>query len=249
MSIKIHFSVLSYYPSLFSAECINLGVLAQSSANKEMEFASIKKWNRVATFDDEVDTEILKLTLEGIKDQLKFARLNSKDMDISKFTRFFVNELKFSQIQTIESNNFSDGFELLKKIHLRYDFNKSERLNDNDSKKYLKLLFNEKCKSFNSNPIVGKYSENIRFDFVIDNKKCIKLMNISKKNKSMVHNIKAWAFDCIKLSSEYEVIFLLNIDDDVDKTTQTLIGDILSDVSATAINYQDYIKDISCELS
>lgn len=246
MSNTIKFSVLSYSPSVLTNERINIGIAMQNTENNDIIFENIKNWGRVEHFDDELDVNVLKIVVAGIKNKLTHSLHNQVNFMLEDFTRYFVNELKFEPIQSIEYSSFKSGIDFLKKIHLRYDFEKHERLNEDQSKKYLKLLLNSSHSDFSSKPIVGSYNENVKFDFILNDNECLKIVKINDNNKEkLIHHVKSWAFTCNELSSRYSIKFLIIDDDLADKSFSMSIESILKSCSASVLKYDDYINNFT----
>lgn len=240
----LHFSVLSYFPSLLSDERINVGIAFHSENTNGYEFYYIKKWSRVETFDDEVDIDILKLTVQGIKNKLEYTLDNNPVANLFDFTRHFVNELKFSSIQTIICDNINSTIDLTKKVHLRFDFEKHERLNENSQKKYLRMLLKSGQCNYNTKPLIGNFNERVPFDFVINNNECIKIVRLNNRNtQKMIHHIKSWAFTSSELTKKYKIYFLISDDDLIDNTASDTIKAILLSSGATVINYENYVSN------
>ena len=118
----VKFSVLSYYPSFLTNENINIGILFELPEENETFFYHTKKWNRVASFDDEIDINFLKDYLKGIAKEVSTNIINyQKKFNIEEYIKYYVNEFKFSKIQIIDAEDPYDFIEQTKKVYLRFD--------------------------------------------------------------------------------------------------------------------------------
>ena len=54
------------------------------------------------------------------------------DFEIQRYTKKFVNELKFSKIVKVKTDDFNDFVLDTKKMFLRYDFDRKDRPDKND---------------------------------------------------------------------------------------------------------------------
>lgn len=242
----IEYAILSYYPSIFSQECINIGVLAHDIKNDYYDFAYIKKWQRVGNFDDEVNVNGIRYAVEGIKEHFRPNIFKGKRYEgISEYAKYFVNELRFSPVMKYSSENFLEAFDIIKKIHLKFDYDKKDRLNENETKKYIKNHLFINNNEFNSKPIKGRFDENIICDFVINDNKCIKIFNLNEKNKrNLIHSFKAWAFTIQKMS-DYKFFFFITNEDLVDKDFLNTVRRILESDNSKIIFDIEKIVDIS----
>jgi len=122
----VRFSVLSYYPTFLTNENINIGILFSVEDTNQAFFHSIKNWERAKAFDDELDIDFMKDYLKGITDEIENHLFNCKSkFNIEGFVKFYVNEYKFSSIQTIQTIDSDEFIDVTKKIYLKLDYEKS----------------------------------------------------------------------------------------------------------------------------
>lgn len=245
MNNILQFSVLSYFPSILSEERINIGIAYLDKTNNYTKFTEIKKWARVEHFDDEIDIEFLKFTIAGIKQRIENNIFNKQITRLSEVTRHFVNELKFSAVEEVEFDDLSSAIDCINKIHLRFDYDKHERHNQETERKYLKMLFKNKQYNFDSTPIQGHYDEMLTFDFVLNHNECIKIIRLNERNlSSTIHHAKSWAFTCNEMRSDYNFIFLIVEEDVLEKRRVEHIKSILKTCDSEVLDYNNYIHNL-----
>lgn len=243
---KLQFSILSYYPSLLSGECINIGIAYMDKNSRNTFFSEIKKWSRVEHFDDEIDIDFLKYTVSGIKLRLDNNNMLSNEIDdLSEVTRHFVNELQFSNLSEVEYDDLNSTIDCINKIHMRFDYEKHERPNQDTEKKYLRMIYKQKKVDFNSMPIVGSYDEKLTFDFVLDNKECVKIIRINDSNAATyIHHAKSWAYTCNEMKASYKFIFLIIDEYLTDKKYLHQVKRILGSCDSDIYDYDYYINKL-----
>lgn len=241
----LQFSILSYFPSILCEERINVGIAYFDILTEDTQFVQIKKWSRVEHFDDEIDIEFLKHTVSGIKSKIENNFLTAPIKSLSEVTRHFVNELKFSITEEVEYEDLDSAIDCINKIHLRFDFEKHERNNQETEKKYLKMIYSKKQYDFNSTPLQGRYDEQLNFDFVINNYDCIKIVRLNERNLSTaVHHAKSWAFTCNEMNEFYNFIFLIVEDEVLDSERTEQIKSILKSCNSQVLDYNNYINNL-----
>lgn len=93
---KIHFSVLSYYPSIDTNENINVGILFHILSTDERVFHIMSDWNRLESFDDELDIKFMKRYLFGIIKECEPNLINKDEtfsLQIAEISRLIGNKL------------------------------------------------------------------------------------------------------------------------------------------------------------
>ncbi|TDT63441.1 DUF3037 domain-containing protein [Fonticella tunisiensis] len=212
--MKVLFSVLSYYPSFITNKSINVGILFHNIDNDVRILETTNNWARVRNFDDEVDIEYLKLILKGIKEEISNENLfNYKEkFNLKKYTHFFVNELKFSDIVSVNTDNFENFVSETKKIFLRFDYDKKDRPTHQQQLAYIKNLLKDNEVEYTSRQIEGAYRENISFDYIIDGY-AFKLFTFENKNlNKLVSSAKSWAYTAEEMKDVYKTIFIYDIE-------------------------------------
>lgn len=231
----IKFAILSYYPSIIATENINVGIIFFNVNSNERRFYHLKNWNRLQSFDDELDISFMKDYLFGLKSQVEENLLNlKKAFDIETFVKYYVNELRFSDIHTATVDDI-DEFEILtRKIHMRGDFEHHERLSKDSELKYIKMLLRSNNIEFSNKPITGKYEENINFDYMIGSYGFKNFVFEDKNIKSMITKAKYWAYNALTLQDRYRTIFTYDHDNEKSEEFKTIMK-ILKEYAYTVI--------------
>ncbi|MGL5151417.1 MAG: DUF3037 domain-containing protein, partial [Clostridium sp.] len=192
--MRVLFSILRY--QLVTEESMNLGILFHNLSTDERRLVTISKWKRLENFDDEVDIEMLKVLMDGLKDEIKSDLFNKNDyFNIHDYPLKYVNELRFTRVY--EANRVADFeafVELTRKSYLRYDFDKKLRPDTKQQVKIMKELMKSSSIKYSSKSISGKYEEQISYDYTIGNYG-FKIFTFEDKNiANLVTSAKAWAF-------------------------------------------------------
>jgi len=205
----VRFSILSYYPSFITNENINIGILFNIAENNQTHFYSIKKWDRIKAFDDELDIDFMKDYLQGIADEVEGDLFNNQSkFNFEDFVKFYVNEYKFSSIQTVQTDDREAFIEDTKKVFLKFDFDKEERLRKPQVQQYISQLLKASDIKYSRNKVKGGFSENIQYDYIIGGY-AVKLFNFEGKNLShLISYAKAWAYNAAEMQHRYKTIFI-----------------------------------------
>ncbi len=94
---KVKYSSFNYYPDILLISNIAVGVIFQIEGNDGYyanEFNLMQRKNKLFSFDEELDKDFTKMFLKSIRENF----LNFKG-EIKEFTRFYVNNFKFTNIQ------------------------------------------------------------------------------------------------------------------------------------------------------
>lgn len=119
----IDYSILCHYPSLVSKDCITLAILLFNRDTKETTLISTNNWNRVHLFNEDLDIDLIKLQLEGIEDEIVDIAKGPK-FSLEKYTKFYINDLKFTEIISTKADNFED---FVKKCSKQYLISESSK--------------------------------------------------------------------------------------------------------------------------
>lgn len=119
----IDYSILCHYPSLVSKDCITLAILLFNRDTKETALISTNNWNRVHLFNEDLDIDLIKLQLEGIEDEIVDIAKGPK-FSLEKYTKFYINDLKFTKIISTKADNFED---FVKKCSKQYLISESSK--------------------------------------------------------------------------------------------------------------------------
>ena len=65
--MKVKFAILKYIPNFERNEKINIGIILHYPDTKQLDMELINKWQRVKSFDDEVDVSFLKDYVSDLK--------------------------------------------------------------------------------------------------------------------------------------------------------------------------------------
>lgn len=209
---RIEYAALKYYNSCVSEECLYVGMLFHNLTDNERKFVSIKNFKRLAAFDDEVNVEFFKDYLKSIKDEVETNVFNyNKDFVLDAYIRPFTNELRFSKITMVETDE-PDFMDNICKLYLKYDYDKKERLTKETEKHYIQRVLKSSNISFTREPVSGKYNEQIRYDFVTDDY-VIKVFDFENKDLTrIIPSVKTWAYNARELKEEKKSIFLYDSD-------------------------------------
>ena len=246
MSEKIlKYSVLRYSPSTESGEKINIGILFSSECEKISEFKYIKRFSRLEGFDDEIDISLVRNMLKDIAGETNRNSENYEDFNIEEYTKYYINDFCFEKPKAIAYSELSDMIFRLHKLYFRFEYKKNER----STRKEDMSLISEINKMYFKKPdkkrhIVGKFNEEIKYDFLLNN--CIvKLYDFDKKNlKNMYNWAKVWAWNNQNIDEKVLVVYRV-----FDETNIEELDIILSIFRAGGVDvcsldkYQDYIEN------
>ncbi len=240
---KIEFSILSYYLSILTKENINVGLLFQNMDTDETIFYIMNNWNRLQSFDDELDIKFMKKYLTGMKNECEkslFNINNDKKFSLKEYISYYVNELQFSNIIEANITNIREFIDNTEKVYMKFDFNKHERLSSQKELKFMKMLMKSNNINYSSKSIIGKFNENVQYDFMV-NKYGFKNFIFENKNISrQISTAKAWAYTANKLKNNYKTIFVYDIEK-LDSSNYTIIMKILKENAYKVIPSTDVL--------
>lgn len=240
----IQFSCMNYYPTYISEECITVGILFHELESDKRIFEISSNWERIKKFDDEVNLEFMRSYLKGIRNEVtNDLSTFAENFTMKNYIRFYVNEYKFSAIQTVESDDYFRFVETTKKMYLRFDFDKSQRLDKESEKKYIRNLMKTQNIDYLSSPIQGASKDQIQYDYIV-NGHGIKLFTF--EGKSLVHLIssaKTWAYNALSMRDKLKTVFIYDTQV-FDDTNYDVIIDILSKYSYKTLDIQKGIDFI-----
>ena len=95
MKKVMKYSVLRYSPTVISGEQINLGIIFDAPEDNYREFRCTKKFNRLTSFDDEIDINIVKALMKNIKEDVEGTVLSAGVFDIDDYVKFFINDFRY----------------------------------------------------------------------------------------------------------------------------------------------------------
>lgn len=212
------FSVLRYIPSENREEFINIGLVFHAPSDGYINFKATKNFSRVKTFDDEIDIEFLKLILEGVEEEFTQSTVHGPSLKaiddnnfLEKQTAFYANQLQFSPIKVIRSNNVEKDFDDLFKTYVYFDVKRNKRITDNEVKSIMNRVFqgSELINKLDKNHIFNFGTEDITLDYSYksknDSTKFIKTLSFDYSNtrsKYATQLAKEWAWNFIKISEQ-----------------------------------------------
>lgn len=241
--IKIEYSVLCHYPSIVANDCITLAILFYDKGNKKCIFRTTKNWNRVRTFNDELDIDLVKLQLEGIDNEVcQFAK--GKDFDLQKYTKFYINELKFTKVTSVLVEDFDEFVTDCTRQYLPFDLDKKDRPSVEEQVRFIKSMLKQSEIKYENGKVHGYFNEDIKFDFIIK-EYAFKLFRFEGKNEArLVKGVKDWAYDAYKLKNRYKIIFVTDIDFTECNEYKTLFN-ILNEECEKVINFNEVMPVMS----
>lgn len=209
----IEYAVLNYYHSPISEECLCIGVLFHNLTTGKRDFKYISNFRRFNSFDDEADTEFVKLYLKGIKEEVETNIFNyDKDFVLDSYIRVYANEFRFSKVKKLNVEEDEDYVSELINVYLKYDLSKAQRLNGNEEKKLIKRILESNDLEYSTQKVEGRYNDEINFDYQVGNI-CIKLFSFKGKNlKRVISNARQWAFAADEVEDGKDVLFIYDSD-------------------------------------
>ena len=210
---RIDFSVLRYYPSFITGECINLGILIYCAEDNFIRFEHInhKHHNRLRTFDDELDISMVAQMLDIISEDIKAYSLpliTKKSFDLKEYIKYFTNEFRFSSISSVDYESTDIAVKELTDICLRLYYPKNERPDKTIERNYIeRVIKTNHCEYTKNQKAKDDFGFTINYDFMIDNKTGIKYFNIKSESiNKMVNHLRSWAWNGEHSSMESSII-------------------------------------------
>lgn len=236
----VRFSVLSYYPSFITTENINIGILFQNAETNSVYFYTTQNWDRVRAFDDELNINFMKDYLKGISYEAENHLFNN-NFEIEEYIKYFTNEYKFLNVQSVQCDDVNEFIEETKKIYLRFDYQKKERLSKGQEQKYIYKLLRSSNIEYTREKIKGYFDENIKYDYVIG-EYAIKLFTFEGKSLShLISSAKMWSFNAQEMKDKYKTIFIYDKEEKNIKYFDSIIR-ILSENAHKVMVFQEGIE-------
>lgn len=208
------FSVLRYVPDENREEFINIGLVFHCPEESFLDIKLTTNFSRVMAFDDEIEIGLLKLILQGIREDLTQALLSGPSSveigDINyleKYTRHFVNQLQFSPVEFIRTDNIELDFQNLFRTYVYFDVHKKKRITDDEVKVILNkvLRSNDALNKLEKNFSVDIGAEEIQLDYAYKTKNRLKIIKTfsfdyaDRKSSQATQTAKEWAYNFDKL--------------------------------------------------
>ena len=142
-----------------------------------------------------------------------------------------------------------DFISKIKKIYLRRDLPKDERLSVNEQKSLIRRILKNSNIDYNSKSVNGKHKDSIQFDYNltdINGKKYgIKIFNFENKEiNRMIPNAKTWSYNALKLKENIETVFIMS-DMFYDDNNFKIVYEILNEYSYKCLDLEEGIEFIA----
>lgn len=225
--MKIKFSILSYHPislTNINVEFIHVGILFYNTVTNEKRLELTKNWKRIETFDDEINLNLFKSVLKGMKNKVE----KSIDFQFDRYIKKYINQLQFSDITSVDEDNFELFIENTKKMFLRYDFEKNKRITSTEQLAYIRKLFKSTNIKFENSKITGTFEEKIKFDYYIDNIGFKIFIFTNKDLNKLIFSAKSWAFTALELKENLGINTVFIYDSEIDNSQFKILYKILS---------------------
>lgn len=178
------FSILRYVPDEVRQEFINIGLVFHSPLDNYLDVKITSNFSRVSAFDDELDTNFLKIVLSGVKRDFSqkidvgapsFYDLGKKDF-LNSATAFYSNQLQFSPIYSISSNDIVKDFNDLFRTYVYFDTIKTTRITSDKVKSIMNRVLKEKPLKLERDVKVNIGPEEIVLDYLYESRDTLKLV-------------------------------------------------------------------------
>jgi len=216
------FSILRYVPNEIRQEFINIGIVLHSPSDQYVSIKITDKFNRVKAFDDELDISLLKLILEGVKDDFSKTELYSgpsfhelsNEMFLEKQTFSYSNQIQFSPVHSIGitltnevdyDEVFDNYLNDLFKTYVYYDLPRNQRITSEEVNRIMSNVFKSHETQYHSDMEVRINDMPAPLDFIVqaDNKiKIIKTFSFDftpRKKSTAFTQARIWAWNFQKL--------------------------------------------------
>lgn len=244
--MEVRFSVLSYYPSFIEKDIENesmyIGILFHNIDTDERRLEITTKWTRIQNFDDELDIEFFKILLYSLQEEVKNSFWSiRKDFDIYQYTSKFINELRFSKVMKVNTDDFNRFIDDTKKMFLRFDYEKKSRPDKDEQLKYIKKLFKDSNVKFSKSKRKGAYNELIKYDYIVGNTAFKIFTFLNKDMSKVIPSAKIWAFNAWEMKNKYNIDTIFVYDIDIKDDRFKIIYNILEENSLKVIPVEEII--------
>jgi hypothetical protein len=196
-------------------------------------------FSRVSAFDDEIDVSLLKIILAGVKEEFSQTTVSgptADELEDKKFlesrTVFYANQLQFSPIYTIRSEDVANDFQKLFKAYVYFDSTKKKRITEEEVKSIMNkvLKLTEAFSRFDRNIKIDIGPEEIELDYAYRTNNRIKVIKTfsfdytSKKSAQATQVAKEWAYNFLKLKHTARSHELLNTSENIDFITLVYVS-------------------------
>ena len=240
------YSVLRYSPSRVAGEHINLGIIFDAPNDNYLEFRYVRKYARLAAFDDEINIDNVKILLRNIKDDILGNIFIGNTFDIDDYVKFYINDFCFEKPKTIAYDDVKEVVDTLHRSYFRFEYEKHERPTAEEDKRMLARIIKDSGKKVSKQRVLnGLYDDKITYDLVTDDYK-IKVFDYDKKDLSRsINAAKAWAWNAMKNKGQ-KVMFIYRYDDADDSRSDAFntIINILNDSGADVFDIDTGISKL-----
>jgi hypothetical protein len=211
------FSILRYVPNENREEFINIGLLFHSPEDGYVNLGLTKNFSRVSFFDDEMDINFLKIVLDGVQKDFTLSFTDGPSSEVfewnylEKATSIYVNQLQFSPIRAIRTENYLLDEENLFRTFVYFDVHKNYRITEDEVKSIMNRVFrqNNVFQIVNRNINIDLGNEEIKIDYCLNNiqedkTKFIKTLSFdySRKNMNKATQLaKEWVWNYSKITN------------------------------------------------
>lgn len=208
----LYYSVLRYKPYRLSGEVINLGILFSEPSVGFAKFYSISRFSRLSSFDDEINIKNVQDMLKSIKREVDLI-LKTQGFDIEKYIEFYIGKIAFDSPKLIHYENMEDRIEQIRKVYLRFDFEKKDRsLKEDDKNLFKDMLLARNIRVSKNVSHEGEFNDVVRYDLETESS-YIKFFDFDKKDLSRsIASAKTWAWN--GMHSEKKLIILYRYDEE-----------------------------------
>lgn len=107
--MKGNIDMILHY-STFRYTTIPLGIIFYVPGEDIQTFTYTDNFSPIKEIDDEIDLKLVRCLLLGIKEDVEV----QKDFSIREFTRYYVNEFRFDDERTVETEDIDETIRQLK---------------------------------------------------------------------------------------------------------------------------------------
>jgi len=240
------YSVLRYSPSRVAGEHINLGIIFDAPKDNYLEFRYVRKYARLAAFDDELNIDNVKTLLRNIKEDISGNIFIGNTFDIEDYVKFYINDFCFEKPKTIAYDDVKEVIDTLHRSYFRFEYEKHERPTAEEDKKMLARIIKDSGKIVSKQRVLnGLFDDRITYDLVTDDYK-IKVFDYDKKDLSRsINAAKTWAWNAMK-NKDHKVMFIYRYDDADDSHSDAFntIISILNDSGADVVDIDTGISKL-----
>lgn len=237
-------------------EFINVGVLTHIPQDKRCQFNKTKNISRILKFDDEIEPDMIKALLESVEYQFNTAASNLKGIEKKDFLKdelvYFVNQIQFSEVKALISENVEEDIRDLVDSYLYYDKKKSDRMDASKVKSLFAKIIKQNSleKDLKSKPVEKNIFEQKPFDYSLNinhDRFLIKAVSFDyKKTNHLYKELKSLLYDLNYFKEKYQsnikiIINNTEMNEEYEKTAYEILSKE-ADVY-TLESFSDYLSN------